>query len=108
MQPSNITLHQHEDAPEAKSYKVLDGCDEGILNEDFIDGVYTSVHHSLRQYCAQNAQADLTEVEFQVELLLSIRKGVGIETKTNQNTYQHGKLSLGEIKIIKPEHLPLW
>lgn len=53
-----MTPQQHTDDLIAKPCKVADVCDEGTLNEVFIEGVDAAIRHSLPNYWATNPQAN--------------------------------------------------
>lgn len=65
---------QYGDDITAKSFNVDDVYDETSVYDKFIESVDASIRHSLRNYWATNAQADLTDIVFQAEPPLSIEK----------------------------------
>lgn len=48
MQPAHMTLQQYAEDLVAKSYKVADVCDEGTLEDVFIESGDASILHSIR------------------------------------------------------------
>lgn len=75
VQPPNMTPQECAKDLISKSCKVADVNDESSLNDMFIESVDMPICYSLRNQYATNSQADLTNIVFQGELLLSMQKG---------------------------------
>lgn len=91
MQPAHVTTQKSADDLEAKSCKVAEVYDEGILNDIFIKNVEASIRHNLRHNGAQKQQAYLRDVAFQAEIILFIQKDTGHFPKNNQGSCNEGK-----------------
>lgn len=65
---------QYTDALIARSWKVADVDDESTVSDVFKEGVYASIRHILRNYSAENSQADMTYIAFPVGELWSTEK----------------------------------
>lgn len=72
MQLTNMTSQLYAEDLAVTSCKVADVYEEGILNNIFIKDADASIRNSLHQYWPQNPQADLSDIAFQAESLLSI------------------------------------
>lgn len=84
VQLSNMAPQQYADDLIAKSCKVVDVYYESTLNDVFIEGFDAGTKHSLRNYRITNSQEGITDIAFQAESLLTIRKGSG-ENLTNSH-----------------------
>lgn len=91
MQPSSRPPLPYTGDLVTKSCKIAGVYDEGKLNENFIEGVEAVICHRLRQYSARNPRAELTDISFQPESLLSIQNRAGSTSHKIQNNCNQGK-----------------
>lgn len=83
MQPANMTPQQDDEDLVAKS--------RWALNNFSTEGVDASIHCNLCHCWTQNPQADLNDIKFQVDPLLSIQEASGKTANNNQAIYNAGK-----------------
>lgn len=70
----SMTLIQYVDDLYEKFCKVADINDEATLTDIFVEGLDSSICHSLRQYWATHLLADGTDIGFKTKLLFAIQK----------------------------------
>lgn len=73
VQPKNITPQQFAKNLVAKSCKITNVYNKNPLKDVFIEGVCASIH-SLQHNWSTNNQADLTDIAFRAESVLSIQR----------------------------------
>lgn len=92
IQPANMTSQQYADSLVAEWCKIAEIHLEGSVSDMFIKSVAASLCRSFYLYWAQNPKAYFTDVTFQAEFFLSIRKSASKALKTQFNCKRESRL----------------
>lgn len=91
MQPSNITLQQYADDLVAESCMVADTYHKRSVNDAFTEGVDASILHSLRHFCAQDAQVNLADNASLTDSVVREQKVTDNVLNDSRSNYNLGK-----------------